>query len=273
MNVLKTAVFEDYMAGGGSTKPWQMRLEDASGEQIAYVVKMFTQRHVDQTHAIGKEAIGSILAREFDLPVPEFGFADFTLEFIRHGLSEGLRKELNSKAKGLKFASRMASGRPLATAGLPTRFLKDYDMAKVYAFDVMIYNVDRTFDGKQNLLINDEDFLLIDHELCLPFINQGNFPFFRRVLDKLNNGEIIFPFQRHLFYPYLKGMRKSQRSNPFDEFIVYLNILDLAKIQEACRALGVLGIAVGEQKLLFEYLSALKRESHQFGKLLLGTIS
>ena len=63
------------------------------GERKPYVVKLFTTDDVDHDNTVAREVFGSVLATEFELPVPQPALVNFSRDFVRT-LPEDIRKIL-----------------------------------------------------------------------------------------------------------------------------------------------------------------------------------
>jgi hypothetical protein len=98
------------MQSGGSTKPWQVTAIDTNSggmEEISYVVKVFTEKHIEQGHSIAKEFICNVLAVQFDLMVPDACLVDLNDSDFGETLTEEAQTLLSSKYAGPTFASKL----------------------------------------------------------------------------------------------------------------------------------------------------------------------
>jgi hypothetical protein len=273
LDILFASKFHGLIEKGGSTKPWKVDLRSFDGKEETYIVKPFT-RKVNQTQfATAKEFYGNTLAYQFDLPVPNCALADFGQDFVRLGLGKTDQKLLAEKDPGLKFASRCIEGAPIFSPLLHKNVLKDYDLARVFAFDCLSFNIDRGgFRNKPNLLIDDEGFFLIDHELTFPFIdNSPNF--YNKILTDFGNGTSMYQAQKHLFYPYLNAQRHKAKTESFGEFEEYLSKLNINPLIAVAKQLESLNIPTGDWHYMIDYLSTLKKQPAKFTNILVGLIS
>lgn len=272
MDILTATKFYGFMDKGGSTKPWNVALRNFNGEEFPYIVKPFKRSVNQQQAATAKEFYGNLLAKEFDLSVPDCAIADFSEQFIKDALGKNEKKILKSKDPALKFASRYIEGAPIFSPLLHKHILKDYDFAKVYAFDFLCYNLDRGgFRKKNNILIDDDNFLLIDHEQTFPFIDQDSA--FLKVLENLKNETTYYQYQMHVFFPYLKQLKTKTKKTVFDEFDEYLNRLNYSTISNAGKQLNSLGINIGKLNFLIDYLGILKQNRKAFCNVLIKSIT
>lgn len=244
---------------GGSTFPWVINVLNEDGDVLPYVVKLFTTRQLEQGCAVAKEVYGNVLAQQFELNVPEASLVLFEDIFLTTLSNEG-RKELAKKDNRIKFGSLQMSGMPIlnSTLGL---LLKGYDVGTIFAFDYLIWNLDRGgFHDKPNILVNDDDFLLIDHEQIFPFANETESSD-KSFIDKFLAGDLCYQYERHIFYGYLKGLYKPRKTYIFDTFLGYLNTLRVDILDSYAKQLEEYGQPVGNVPLIKSYLSSVK--SHQ----------
>jgi hypothetical protein len=174
LEILLPVRFDGYMQSGGSTKPWKV-MAIQQGEEIPeernMVVKLFTENNVLQGNSIAKEFICNTLASEFDFVIPSAFLIDLHQEDFLATLDEEVLANLNSKHKGLTFASTLIDA-SLINVSLKYNSFDMHDRATLFAFDCLILNTDRGgHRNKPNLLLDDDGFILIDHELTLNFID------------------------------------------------------------------------------------------------------
>ncbi len=191
MRILKPIRFSGVITKGGSTRPWKVILVE-DGKEIAYVVKLFTPQTIEQQHATGKEAFGNFLGRELGLHVPDSALVKFTKPFVEFVLDTEQREQLSHYDTGLKFASKLQDSMAIYTSSLHRKFLKEWDFANIYAFDCLCYNSDRgRRSDKSNILVEDNNFLLIDHEQTFPFIDNID-GHYRKILQDFERGYLDY---------------------------------------------------------------------------------
>ena len=261
---------------GGSTKPWTVfAIKDSeigqNPTELPYVVKLFSPTIVEQHPCIAKEFICNLLATEFDLFVPTMGIINLhTPEFLKT-LKRKERDILKQRYDGNTFASRLLTG------ALVTESSKDLseniqDRAMIYAFDCFIYNIDRWgVHKKANLMLFEEQFILIDHELSLPFIDGHNKSTLDLIFKNVENETIIYPYKNHLFYNSLRDYA-GNKMVIFNTFHEYLNSLNVVRLRALLSELQNNSIYVGEYEMLFEYIRGIKSRSAKFCEALLSTI-
>jgi hypothetical protein len=249
---------------GGTTHPWLVHVR---GLSQPYVAKLFNKGQMDQSQSVAKEVFGSILAREFDLPVPAPALIRFTEEF-RQALSPDQQAELATKHQGIKFGCEFHSDMQLFEHDYAESRRTEYDLGSVFAFDNLVWNIDRGGPRKKpNLLCNDTDFLLIDHELILPLANSpGNGTILSKIGGSHDNW--FYQYKAHLFYPALQAASAQKKRTIFDTFIYYLKRLNPDRLDPFARQLEEENLPIGDFELLKAYLYKMKVESEWFRHLL-----
>jgi hypothetical protein len=253
--------FQKKIAKGGTTYPWIVNVMESDMPK-PYVVKLFTEKHIEQQQSVAKEVFGSVLAQEFDLCVPKPALINFSDDFYQT-IDNELRKELESKSKGIKFGCAYHEDMTVIEVGKIRSILKDYEVGSIFGFDNLVKNIDRGgFRNKPNLLINDEDFLLIDHELIFPFANELSNP---SVLDEIGSDNWVYPYEKHLLYPYLKKLKKDAKMHIFDTFAEYLKTFNPDSLDSyAIQLEKNFSMPIGDFDLLKLYLYKVKQNSPWF---------
>ncbi len=266
-HILTATNFRGIVTKGGSTKPWVVEAIDLSGATDLYVVKMFTPKQVRQQNAVTKEVFGNVMARAFGLPVPDFAFIRFEKTFLET-LPDEFREIEQKSQQGLRFGSRFASGYVIFDDTLPTTNLDLQAMANVYAFDNLVRNLDRGgFRKKPNLLVRDGSFLLIDHEQIFPFADDPDH--YNDVpIRAFQQGKWAYPYEVHLFYPYLRNLPDDQKAKIFGTFVERFNRFSPSIIEEWAQWLTENAQSVGNVELIVDYLTAVQGASNAFATLL-----
>ena len=146
----------------------------------------------------------------------------------------------------------------------------------IFAFDNLVQNLDRGgLRDKPNLLINDDNFLLIDHEQTFPFAD-----------DTDADDSVVWSFEHaawstthywachnHLLLRYLKDFRKEAKLGAFDTFQEHLCHLDLTVLSQAADELRRNGVSVGHIDRITTYLSQTKTRHAEFTNLLKALIA
>jgi len=265
--VVLATEFHGIVPKGGSTKPWVVEAIDPSGRADFFVVKMFTPKQIQQQNAVSKEVFGNVLARAFDLPVPDFAFVRFDKPFLET-LQSPYSETERASAQGLRFGSRFASGHAIWDDAVPSDHIDLQKMACIYAFDNLVRNLDRGgFRKKPNLLVRDGAFLLIDHEQIFPFADDPDDYNDAPILG-FQKGEWAYPHEVHLFYPQLKSLSKAQKVEVFTTFAEHLSRLDPYLLEDWAQILAENHQPVGNLELITDYLKAVKQAPEAFIKLL-----
>lgn len=117
------------------------------------------------------------------------------------------------------------------------------------------------------MLIDDEDFLLIDHEQIFPFADDlDNHD--SKIIQDLQEGIWHYPADKHLFYPHLYKMRKNVKSEIFDTFWTYLQGVNVVALKEMAYFLATQNIAIGNFTLIEQYIQEVKTNPDKFCNLL-----
>ena len=249
MEILKLIHIDGFL-DGGSSRPLAITAMDKHGNVKQYVMKLFKRKYVMENYSVAKEILVNELAKEFSLPVPDYALID-----IDHKLLVDFFKpeDLELLDDGYKFCSEFNPHYVIFSPVISFKFLKDYDIANLFAFDNVIINTDRGgYRNKPNLLIKDDDMLLIDHEQTLPFINnQDNEPNYFSYL-------LHYPHQIHIAATYLKALRV--KNGVFDEFFESLRMLNINRFIPIFDQMEFYNIAFCEREDFFLYLEFIKNK-------------
>lgn len=235
------------------------------GERAPYVVKLFTADEVDHENTVAREVFGSVLAAEFDLPVPQPALVNFSNDFVRT-LPDDVREILYQRDDRLKFASTFCVNTSLLLPELPASQIKKIipDAATIYAFDTLINNKDRG-NYKTNILISNESdaYFIFDHERA--FKNMG------RLLADINSNQFSDTLLRHVLHLYLSN--RKDKNGLFTEFHENLRVLNINKLDSYNLFLRKHNLGHNDIVLIKSYLSALKQKSGWFVNILLNSIA
>jgi len=238
----------DGQAEGGSSKPLFITAINEKGEAKQYVMKLFKFDNIEQNYSVAKEIFVNELAREFELSVPEYGIIKFNNNLLEEYFS---KEEIQKLDNGYKFCSEFMPQYIIFNPLISLSFIKDYDIENLFCFDHLVINVDRGgFRDKPNLLINDTEILLIDHELTLPFINNGD------EVPNYFNYIRNYQYQNHILTKHLKSLK--QKKNLFDEFFETLRYLNINKFNDLLDELDKYQIQYGNRDKIFAYLHWIK---------------
>ncbi len=236
---------------GGSTQPFGILAANENNEIQKYVVKCFKKKHITENFSTAKEILACEVAKSYDINVPEYAVIWLSISDLQEVYDV---KRLQNLDSGFKFCSKFAETHALFSDNVTSAFLKDYDLENVFAFDVLIYNTDRGgFRKKSNVLIDDNELLLIDHELTLPFIND------RAEIPNYHNYYRIYPYQTHIFYKYLQGRR--DKTNMFEEFIENTRLLSTTKLLATFDEMDKYNISYGVREKFLNYFAWVKENT------------
>lgn len=133
-------------------------------------------------------------------------------------------------------------------------------------------NLDRGgYRNKPNLLVDDDGFILIDHELTFNFIDSENDLSFNKIIEVFHSNSWLSFYQKHVFFSSLKNYR-GVKKNLFDTFDESLRTININSILELIDELERFKVQMGNIHLLVDYLKYLKQNSNQFRNILLGLI-
>lgn len=260
MNTLQIVTIGEVMKGG-TTKPVNI-IALNNGTPTNYVMKVFTKSQISQVSSVAKEIVCNELAKQFNLNSPDYGIIK-----VMHDEFTGIYDDerIAKLDEGYKFCSKYIEGSAIFNPLVTNSFLKDYELASIFAFDFFIYNVDRGgFRNKPNLLINDSDLFLIDHELTFPFI--------RNEINEVNYENYLgnYPFQKHVLIDYLKSLRN--KNGLFDEFIEMLKVLNMNHISNIFDFIDKFNIACVERQKFMHYFAWAKNNVAIFDRYLKAMI-
>jgi hypothetical protein len=142
--VYKAISFIKILDKGGRTKPWLVFVN--TGSKIKpYVVKIFDTQLIEERDSVTNEVLGNIIAKEFELPVPQVAFIDMDYDSIQTFRDFTLIDLLGSTDDRLKFGTEYLEGFVQFNTALfaISESKKIIDIDSVFAFDNLIRNADR----------------------------------------------------------------------------------------------------------------------------------
>lgn len=249
---------------GGSTYPSLMTLSNSSGSIVGqYVVKVFSQNHINQTQPTVKELISNILASKFDLNVPDpvlVRVNQHTIEELkRSGKFDG-KVLLPGLYFGCKYIENALDYSPL----LKDTSFDYWSIETIFAFDVLIRNVDRR-KGKPNIFLSEDQIYLIDHELSFGLFNKS-------FLDFYENEGWEFITNHDSRYLFIDRLRRINTKDPltFETFFYYLSTLNLNFIGNIIDVFKQYEVEILNIK---DYLYYVKTNPELFKKLLFQVLN
>lgn len=226
-----------------------------------YYAKPFRNIGIN-TFATAKEIIGCEMALRFDLPTPSYNIINIDDSKLTSHYSVN---EVRKFHKGYKFCSKKIDQYVGFNPYVSVGFLRDYEIAGIFAFDVIMQNSDRGgLRGKPNLLINDDSLVMIDHELTLSFISS------QQPIRNYENNIRIYPFNSHVLIDHLKVVK--EKSYIFDEFLEHLHLLNIDSLNSVFDDMDNYNIEYGEKIDYFAYFEWCKNNITIIKKYLIGMI-
>lgn len=253
------------LTSGASTKPLVIVARDETGAYGQYVVKLYKSEYVENNFSVAKEILISELSMEFNLSLPNYAIINFDHNLLKGYYQEEYIKKLHV---GYKFCTEYTEGWAIYNPIIKSHYLKPYDVENVFAFDNLVINLDRGGTRrKPNLLINNQDFLLIDHEQTFPFYDI-------HVNASKVKASFVFKnylFDLHIFYDRLRTERK--KDFMFDEFIENVRMMDLSFLDVLFKDFNKYEIRNGEKSIIFAYLNWFKNNPTYLKEKLLERVS
>lgn len=231
---------------GGSTMPLLITAENSKGIISPYVLKLYKQKNVFQNYSVAKEILAIECAKEFDLPVVEYGVINFDHKLLEPYYNSDYIRLIDN---GYKFCSKLIPGVVSYNSNVNNAFMKDYELGNVFAFDNLLISSDRGgHRNKSNLLIKDEEFYLIDHEQTLHFYSDPSISSdinFKRSFS-------VYDYRKHIFYMLLKKSRI--KNNLFDDFQQSLYTFDLKIFDSIFAELDKFNISNRDKYICIDYI-------------------
>lgn len=237
---------------GGTTRPWLIEVDTGSPYPELFVLKLFPDKFLNQQSHIAHEIMGSLLAKEMDLPTPDVAFVKLS-ESFKSTVPPKQLLDLEQCSNELFFASRYFTSATEYSDALQLRYLTKDDIPSILAFDMLVYNIDRT-KRKPNLLFSEKKFYLIDHEAAFAHAN-----------PEMN--QIGYILKNHLLYNKTKSLYRKNK-DCFDSFQFYMESLRLNNIHEALDQLEALNLSTPKERMWLEYISREAKEPSKFINLL-----
>ena len=244
---------------GGSTQPCLLLATEYNGTPVgSYVVKIFKQRNLEQLNGTAKEVYANVLAKHFDIAVP-----DAALIHVEQWLINDLKK-LPAYAnwditEGVYFGTKYITGGIDYTEAVRHK-IDIWEKENIFAFDALIRNVDRT-SRKTNLFLTNDATFLIDHELSLKFTDT-----FAEYLRRKDWAFLVANPKggSHLFFNDLRDYHKKEGIT-FDQFAENLRTLKPEKLlRKEAEQLEEFGISTIDYRPIERYLKTAVQETTLF---------
>lgn len=253
--------FQRILAKGGRTQPWVV-LVNESGQLVPYVVKMFKAELVHKMDSVTNEVLGSVLANEFDLPIPKSAFIELDSSFYQTIDDDDALERYDFVDKRIKFGTKLLypsieyQPQTYTTAEVKVKI----DIDTVYAFDSLIKNADRN-NSNPNMRVSGNNFYLLDHDLGFQISE-------RTAKEQLNLQSLEYINRYHIFYDYLYSSWAKSKEQFFYTFEEYLRRLNLKTLDKAFKQLKYYGFSTHRHEMLKEYFEVMKENSSKFATLM-----
>lgn len=258
--------FNGIIDKGGRTKPWSVLVETPNGTK-PYVVKMFTTQLVEARDSVTNEVLGNLLAKEFDLPVPDAALIEMDEDFRMSINDDAAVMAYDMADERIKFGCSTIEGNQLfkPDAFTKAQAAKMIELDNLFGFDCLIRNRDRN-TGKPNLLVKSKSAYLIDHELGFEIDNN--------TIADFHNGQWDDRFYKyHIFWNYLKKSRNATKKEYFNTFAEYLRTLNVNRLNPYFQQLSSQGFSSDRHQIIKNWLADAKHNSTNFVTLLKSFIA
>jgi hypothetical protein len=258
--VLQAFAFQEYALPDASSLPCIVSVNDENGIplQDSYVVKIFQQHMLNHTC---NEVYGAVLARHFDLKTPESVLVEISYPLIRE-----LKKQEKYKkwdvTEGVYFATKYIPDGRSFTDTIPLRNYNYWELGNIFAFDVLIMNLDRQCRNP-NIIIKNQNFYVIDHQLSLNIFKTFDEYLAQNFWDKT----IISDGGGHLFRHHLRHLGKKNKFT-FDEFAENLRTLKPEILYNYSLQLSEYDYQGYNIEKIIAYIAEVKRNESKFLALL-----
>ncbi|MFY8189208.1 MAG: HipA family kinase [Flavobacterium sp.] len=261
MQKLKLINIDGFLEGG-SSKPLLITALNEHKVVGQYVMKLFKKDFVEQNYSVAKEIFINELSKEFNLESPDYALIKIDHSILADYFDDNFIKKLD---EGYKYCSKYYGQYLIFNPLVSLSFIKEYDIENLFAFDNITINADRGgFRDKPNLLINDSNILLIDHELTIPFINNSSeHPNYYNYLRN-------YPYEKHILTKQIKGFKN--KDSLFAEFFEMLKTLNINRFSLIFDELDSYGIKYGDRNKIYSYLNWIKSNHTFISNHLIGII-
>lgn len=256
--------YDNRITKGGRTRPIIVTIKNEEGKLKQFVVKLYNKREVRENLTVARDVLTVALADEFDLLSPFPAYISFTNAFLQTLPSE-LQAEIKEKEAYLNFGCEYIEGVINFGKNIAKSTLEGLTgVDTVFAFDNLVRNFDRRYNEKTNLLLDNHDIYLIDHEFCLEIdLNH---------IEDVETMNWNYYYQNHVFYPFLSSHSKQTIANYFYDFDELLKRLNVNKLNSYVNQLEDLDFPIPDIEILKCYLEYTKKNSYKFVTLLKGIL-
>ncbi len=188
--------------GTGTNKPILVHAMDKDGNRDEMVVKLLESERMDR-HANLRELVATLIAQKLKINIPEAAQISINNDFVQtlFGQYEHGRVQ---KSIGLNFGCKYLEDLQQMSVYDDLKKTQTKDALKIFYFDMMIQNADRTIvGGKPNLFYKNDQLWILDHELAFTFL----FPIIGRASTEpwIINESDKNMVENHILYSKLKN--------------------------------------------------------------------
>jgi hypothetical protein len=163
------AIIFNHTFESGANKPVLCRAVNQNGIKEDIVIKLLHGERMSND-AFQKESIASRLATGLQLKTPEPYIAIISDEFVESQLGQ-LHYDTLRLSKGKNYSTKYIQGLEIIGEFDKLNKKQINDALKIFVFDLLIQNPDRTIKhGKPNLFTTGTDLWVLDHEIAFSFL-------------------------------------------------------------------------------------------------------
>src|SRR5690606_3498170 len=141
-------------------------VDTQSGVRGDYVVKLNASERMHEQARL-RELVAAFMAIELDIPVVVPAVIDVGADFVETLQGKAFYGKA-SRSLGYNVGSEYLKNMPTLDNHIPLSEAQKANGQHIFAFDVLIENVDRNFE-KPNMLTDGNRLVILDHELAFGF--------------------------------------------------------------------------------------------------------
>lgn len=188
--------------GTGTNKPILVHAVDKDGNRDEMVVKLLESERMDK-HANLRELVATLIAQKLDINIPAAAIISINNDFVQTLYGQNVHERVH-KSMGINFGSTYLEDLQQISVYDDLKKTQTKDALKIFYFDMMIQNADRTIiGGKPNLFYKNGTLWILDHELAFTFL----FPIIGRASTEpwIINESDKNMVENHILYSKLKN--------------------------------------------------------------------
>ncbi|MBK8635808.1 MAG: hypothetical protein KA767_04310 [Saprospiraceae bacterium] len=192
--------------GTGTNKPILVFAIDFEGNRKVVVVKLLKSERMG-VEAFLRETMATLIGQKMGISMPDLALVEITNDFTQVMVQNNDEYQRVYESTGLNFGCNFIANLQQLSLLDNLKNSQVNDALKIFYFDVMIQNADRTIEGgKPNLFFRDDHLYILDHELAFSFL----FPIIgRQPTDSwiINDFDKIM-IENHILFSKLKNKVK-----------------------------------------------------------------